>query len=333
MRCLVVGLGSMGRRRVANLVQLRAGEVRGFDARADRREEVTRRFSISCFERFEDGMVWNPDLLAICTPPDDHLPFACAAAREKKHFFTELSINPDGLEDLCRLVDAQGIVAAPSCTARFNPMIMLIRSLITDGTLGRPSNLIAYLGQYLPHWHPWEDYRQFFAARKRTGACRELLAFDMLWLPWALGPVAAISCMRERLGSLDADIDDVYQVLVRFQLGTLAAIQVDAISRIPVRYYRFVSELGVIVWDWTSLYLRVYTASDGKWKEHAAVQGFAGYSVEEVYLEEMRAFLAAVQGERPYPYSLQEDLERVNLLAAIEQSADERVQMLLDANA
>jgi predicted dehydrogenase len=314
----------MGRRRVRNLRQLGVGDVRGFDARADRREQAHRELGLICTDTFEAGLDWRPEVVVVSTPPDDHVSFALAAVDRGIPVFTELSLNPDGLDELRRRAGAGGTLVAPSCTARFNPVIGQIRSLLVDGAIGTPTNVVAYLGQYLPSWHPWEDYRQFFAARRRTGACRELLGFDLLWLPWVLGPVAEVGCMRAALGSLESDIDDVYQVLLRFGGGTLASLQIDAVSRVPVRYYRFVSDAGVIVWDWTTLYLRAYTVADGKWKEYSASEGFAGYSTEDVYTAEMGAFVAAVRGEATFPYTLEEDLARVELMSTIDASADRR---------
>jgi predicted dehydrogenase len=47
MRILIVGLGSMGKRRIRNLNHLGAGEIAGFDLRSDRREEVDATYGIN----------------------------------------------------------------------------------------------------------------------------------------------------------------------------------------------------------------------------------------------------------------------------------------------
>src|SRR5688572_6064219 len=104
-RVLVVGLGSMGKRRVRDLLALKAGEVIGFDPRADRREETTALYGVRTHATFEEAMADDPAALVISTPPSTHVAYALRAARAGKHFFTEASVVNDGLEeliDLCR---------------------------------------------------------------------------------------------------------------------------------------------------------------------------------------------------------------------------------------
>ena len=43
MKFLVIGLGSMGKRRVRNLQYLKAGEIIGFDLREDRCQETEKK--------------------------------------------------------------------------------------------------------------------------------------------------------------------------------------------------------------------------------------------------------------------------------------------------
>lgn len=46
MKFLVVGLGSIGKRRIRNLQYIDAGEIIGFDLRADRCDETKEKFGI-----------------------------------------------------------------------------------------------------------------------------------------------------------------------------------------------------------------------------------------------------------------------------------------------
>ena len=44
--------------------------------------------------------------------------------------------------------------------------------------IGSKSNF----GHFLPNWHPWEDYRKFYASKKETGAAREVVPFELIWI-------------------------------------------------------------------------------------------------------------------------------------------------------
>lgn len=330
MKFLIVGLGSMGKRRTRNLQHLRAGEIIGFDPRPDRREEAAAKHGIRTFADFGEAMSAGPDALIISTPPDRHLEYALAAARAGKHFFTEAGVTDEGLDELEALCAGRPIVAAPSCTLRFNPSIRRLKELVDGGAIGRVLTFTYHCGQYLPDWHPWEDYRTFYVARRATGACREIVPFELVWLTWLFGDVERVSGMRDKLTRLETDIDDAYHLLLRFRSGQLGHLLVDVISRVPYRSLRLLSEDGVITWEWAEKTVRVYRADRKEWREYKEPPGMRveGYVAEDdMYVEEMRAFVAAVRGEAPWPYTLADDRRVLGLLQAAERSSDEGVHV------
>jgi predicted dehydrogenase len=331
MRFLIVGLGSMGKRRIRNLQELQAGEIFGFDIRADRRAEATELYGIETFSDFDEAMDKNPDALIISTPPDKHMQYARVAAERGKHFFTEASVVDDGMEEVMALCEGKALVAAPSCTMRFHPSVRLIKELIEQGEIGDILGLTYHCGQYLPDWHPWEDYRSFYVAQRATGGCREIVPFELVWLIWVLGEVETISCFKDKLSSLDVDIDDLYQMLLRFKRGTIGHLLVDVISRSPYRSCRFISERGVIEWVWSEKQVRVFKADTGEWQNYPEPEGgkTEGSFVAPVgmYVEELNAFVRAAQGEGEYPYTFAEDKRVLNLLYAAEKSSDQHLHL------
>jgi predicted dehydrogenase len=208
---------------------------------------------------------------------------------------------------------------------RFHHSVRLIRDLIQDGVIGQILSYTYHSGQYLPDWHPWEDYRSFYVANRQTGGCREIVPYELCWLVWALGDVEAVACFKGKLTSLAIDIDDVYQMLLRHRQGTLGHVQVDVVARVPYRIGRFLSERGVIEWNWEDHRVRVFDAPSGKWTEYEEPKGTVekGYrAAEDMYREEMRAFVAAIQGEQPWGYTLTDDKNILSLLQTAERSSD-----------
>jgi len=326
MRFLVVGLGSMGKRRIRNLLALGERDLVGFDTRKERRREAVDRYGIRTCEHIEDGMATDPDALIISTPPDQHTPYALLAVREGKHFFTEASVLDDRLAELEAESQRQGVIAAPSCTMRFHPAIRKAKEVLDGGTVGRVCAFTHHFGEYLPRWHPWENYRDFYVSRRPTGGCREIVPFELVWLTWLCGDVEAISAFKGRIGELDVDIDDLYQIILRFQSGCLGHLQVDVLQRVGYRQSRFVCSEGIISWDWDARKLLVYSA-DGCWREHPDT--YNHNSVEGFYIDEIAAFLAAIRGEQPWPYKLSDDRCILSLLRAAERSAETGQHVLL----
>ena len=70
-------------------------------------------------------------------------------------------------------------VVVPGLTDSEAHMLSLIHIL---QEFSRPVNYIYHIGQYLPDWHPWENYKNFFVGDKRTGGVREIFGIDLPWL-------------------------------------------------------------------------------------------------------------------------------------------------------
>jgi predicted dehydrogenase len=333
MRFLIVGLGSMGKRRVRNLQYLRINEIAGFDPRSDRREEANSKYGIPTFENFDNAIEsFHPEALIISTPPDLHVAYAKLALLNNCHFFTEASVVDDEMDQLINLARQRPqLVAAPSCTMRFHPSIQAIKQIVGEGNFGKPLLLTYQSGLWLPDWHPWEDYRSFYVARRQTGACREIVPFELSWLTWLLGPIDFVTGMRGKLSTLDADIDDAYQVLLQFRSGLLGHLLVDVIARAPVRSFRLCSETATIEWDAMLKQVRLFSADTRDWQVITEPEGIQepGYVAtgENLYIEEMRAFVAACEGRQKWGYSLEQDKSMLDLLSAIEQSWDQHTQV------
>lgn len=325
MKFLVVGLGSMGKRRIRNLQQIKAGDILGFDPVKERRREVEKRFNIKTFNSFEEAMKEEPDAIIVSTPPDLHVKYGMEAVKNGKHFFLEASVVDWGMDELIKEVKKRDIVAAPSCTMRFHPSIKMIKQLVEEKSIGVPLMFTYHSGQYLPDWHPWEDYRKFYVAKKETGAAREIVAFELVWLTWIFGEVEEISCFKGKLSKLDVDIDDVYQIIMKFKSGTLGHVLVDVISRIPDRNCKIFGEEGTILWDW-GRGVQVYIARDKSWKAFpeisgTTVEGYAQKIKEEPYVDEISTFVRAIKKEIKYPYTLEEDKKILEILYNAEKSS------------
>jgi predicted dehydrogenase len=331
VKFLVVGLGSMGKRRIRNLQYLRAGTIIGFDIRDDRAKEVEEEYKIRTFINFDDAMKTNPDALIISTPPDLHAKYARIAAMSNKHFFTEVNVVDAGLDELINLCKNRKTVAAPSCTMRFNSSVKRIKEVVDKDEIGRPLAFTYHSGQYLPDWHPWEDYRKFYVAKRETGAAREIVSFELVWLTWIFGGIKTVSCFCGKTSILGIDIDDIYQVLMKFKNGVFGHMQVDVVSRVADRSCKIFGEKGVIFWN-LGENVRVYAAKDKQWrtyqeKKQVNVAGYDERTKEEQYIEEMKQFIKAIKKEEKYPYTLEEDRAVLQILYAAEESSHEQAHV------
>lgn len=324
MRFLQLGLGSMGKRRVRCLQALRAGEIVAFDARPDRRAEAEGLYGIHTVGSFEEGMAEAPDALVISTPPDQHIEYCLAAIGAGKPFFVEetVMLDPGALDPVLAALEATPVVAAPSCTMRYHPAIKYIKAVLDDGAIGRPLAFNATCLSYLPEWHPWERMRDFYVASRVSGGGREMAIFDIDWFEWAFGNVISVMADVRQVGAFPVDIDDTFQMLLRFAGGVSGAFVVSLAFPVGGRSLELSCEGGQIIWDSRTHKVSVYNVAEGKWR-HFIETASRDHSYDRMYIDEIDHFLAAVRGETAYVRDMRDVKRLLEVLCAIEQSAAE----------
>lgn len=326
MKFLVVGLGSMGKRRVRNLQALGMQDVVGFDPRADRRQESASKNGIEVFGNLETAVqAARPDVFVISTPPDLHMHYAYYAMERGIHCFIEASVvEVDKIRQLAGLIKGGATVIAPSCTMRYFPGPRKIKELLKCQAIGKVLNVNYQTGQYLPDWHPWEDIRDFYVSKRETGAAREIVPFELAWLNDLFGTPQALACVKAKLTDMPVDIDDIYHCLMRYGGDVLCNMTVEVISRpSATRDMRILGSEGEIVFSADSNSVRYINTSMKEWEEFKFAQGTVEkqyINPEEPYIAEMRDFVAAVEARNAsvFPNSLEDDCVVLETLYALE---------------
>ena len=326
LAALVVGLGSMGKRRVRNLRALGVGRIIGWDTREDRRREATERYGIELADSFEAGMARRPDVLIISTPPHKHLEFAGAAVQANMHFFMEANSFLEGMAELAAALRGRSIVAAPSRTLGFVEGYQKVKELLDQGLLGPLAGFVHHCGHALPLWHPWEDYRDFYGGwPEAKGAGWDMIGFELCGLTYLFGDVAVLSAMYGKRAGFDTPIDDTFQLLLRFESGALGSSMIDVVSPHAYRTLRAVGEKGIIHYDFEERRVEFFSAETREWTRFEGQRGQVEpmyHAAEEYYIAELGTFLRAVTGEGEYPATFEDELTLMRLVEAVRESQE-----------
>src|SRR5919202_203120 len=189
MKCLVVGLGSIGRRHARNWAALGLGEVLVCREHGKEHPEPLG-VDAQTFGDLDTALAARPDVVLVTNPTSRHIATARRAIQAGAHVLVEkpLGASLDGVDDLLRLAEAKTRVVAVGYNLRFHPGLARLRELLHTGAIGRPLFARAEVGEYLPAWHPWEDYRQSYAARRDLGGGAVLtLSHELDAICWLLG--------------------------------------------------------------------------------------------------------------------------------------------------
>jgi len=329
VRALVIGLGSMGKRRIRNLKALGVGQLAGADPREDRRNEAAASYAVPTFADAQRALrEFAPDIAVISTPPDRHMDYAFLACERRIPCFIEASVvDAARILELHEKTRHEGPFVAPSCTMRYFPGPRRVKQLIGAGAIGKVVNINYHTGQYLKDWHPWEAIEDYYVSKRATGGCREIVPFELTWLNDIFGEPEPVACLRDRIGDLQADIDDIYHFWLRYPGNVTASITVEVLSRpAATREMRVLGTRGLLAFSAEDNAVRVAGIDAPGWTRHELERGTAqsGYiNPEEPYVAEMRDFLAAVESRSPamFPNSLLDDYKVLRILNALEQKS------------
>jgi predicted dehydrogenase len=298
MKFLICGLGSIGRRHLRNLRQLGGQEIILYRTRLSTLpDEDLAGFTV--FTDLDEALEQKPDGVIISNPSALHIPVALAAAKAGAHLLIEkpVSHNLEGIAELAEVMKQQGTRALVGFHFRYHPVLREIKAELESDTLGKPLSASAHWGEYLPGWHPYEDYRKAYAGRADLGGGVTLtLSHPIDYLHWLLGEVNAVSATLSKLSRLEIDVEDNAEITLQFAEGAIGQLHLDYYQR-PTRHTLEIRcAEGSIDWDNGNGTAKVYQASTDSCREFTLPEGFER---NDLFLAEMRHFIEVIQGAQP----------------------------------
>lgn len=323
MKFLVVGLGSMGKRRIRLLKTIKDCEsIIGFDLNQERCTAVEDEYNIKCFNNLEtvNGNLY--DSVVVSTSPLAHYEVIKYAVENKKNVFTEINLIDDWYDEIIDLAKKNNVKIFVSSTLNYRNDISYIKDLVKKS--GNKSSYIYHVGQYLPDWHPWESYKNFFVSDKRTNGCREILAIDLPWIYKTFGDIESVYSTHCKMSNLELSYDDTYTVVINHKNGNRGCVLVDVVSRKAVRTLEVVNEDFHINWEGKPDSLMVYnpvTKETNNISTYNIIDKNNNYSaniIENAYLDELLSFVEYVKNNKKPIYDFDDDKKVITLIDRIE---------------
>lgn len=322
MKVIVIGLGSMGKRRIRLLLEHKDIEIFGIDSQIERCNEVKEKFGLKCYASISDAVTAESiEAALICTSPLSHSAIIKECLQNNLHVFTEINLVSDGYEENMKLANEKELVLFLSSTFLYKKETQTIIDKVKDNN--SKVNYIYHVGQYLPDWHPWESYNNYFIGNPRTNGCREIMAIDMPWLWMAFGPVKKVQAIKSKNSELNINYNDNYLIMLEHESGAKGTFAVDVITRKATRRLEVFGENLQLSWNGTADSLFIYDFEEKVMKlisfedasEH--VDGYADFVTENPYREEINAYLAQIANPQIKPaWDFEKDL---SLLAYIDE--------------
>jgi predicted dehydrogenase len=340
MRFLIAGLGGIGQRHVRNLrnlvgpeAEILAYRVRGESPAltdslgVDPGASLDDRYGLRVFTDLDAALGEGPDAVLVCNPSSLHVSTALQAAQAGCALFIEkpLSNTNDGVHELIELVEANHLAALVGYQMRFHPCLLRVRELLQAGTIGRVVAVRIQVGEYLPGWHTYEDYRHMYASRADLGGGVILSQIHELdYVYWLFGMPTRVFALGGHLTRLEVDVEDTASILLEcFVDGRPVPVHVhqDYIQRPPSRTCEVIGDAGKILVDLHQLTVTVFDA-DGNLTESSSQPGFER---NKLFLDEMRHFLACLEGRETPRVSVRDGARSLAIALAAKKSIETRL--------
>ena len=322
---LVIGLGSMGKRRIRCLQALGIDQqnIWGMDARKDRCLEAKEKYNVAIANIEENIDFSEIRAIIVSLPPNKHFEGVEIAIKHNKPVFVEASVI---LKEVNRIKErnTENIFIAPSCTFLFHPVVRKIKEIIESKTYGKICNFSYHRGQYLPDWHPWENVREFYVGNRETGGAREIVPYELTWITSLFGYPKEIKGYFRKTMDLDCDIEDSYVCSLDYA-NMVGSLLVDVVGRNALRNLVINFEYAQLQWRCDRNQLEIYDSKSNDWKsiEIGRLIHEKGYSKninENMYIDEIKSFLDGIENAQRYPNTIDKDLAVLRLLEELEDS-------------
>lgn len=320
MKILIAGFGSIGRRHFRNLLALGEQDLLFLrTGQSTLQDDEIAGYPVET--KIDKALAHRPDAVIVTNPTALHLDVAIPAAEAGCHLFLEkpLSHSLRRLDLLENALERGGGRVFVGFQYRFHPGLLKIKDLLTQQELGKPLSVRVQWGEFLPGWHPWEDYRKGYSARKDLGGGVVLtLCHPLDYLRWLLGEVRALWAFVGHHSGLGLDVEDTAEIGLHFNQGTLGSVHLDYNQRPPSHHLELVCAGGTIRWDNATGGVEVYGAALETWTTHELPTAFER---NQLFLSEMAHFLRVAQGLEPSKCDLMDGVKSLELALAVHTSS------------
>ena len=331
MKFLIAGLGSIGRRHFRNLIALGEkdvvllrthkatlpdDELAGFPVETDIHEALKKH---------------KPDGVVVANPTALHLDIAIPAAEAGCAILLEKPISDslDRLDVLQQTAQKNGNKILVGFQFRYHPTLNKARELIQANAIGKVLTVHAHWGEYLPQWHPWEDYRQSYAARADLGGgVIRTLTHPLDYLRYLVDEVDSLWSFNGHISPLELDVEDVAEIGLKFSNGAIGGVHLNYIQRPPRHTLEIAGTQGTLRWDNADGVLQLQKspapfASYSDLPPAPVIESFSppeGFERNQLFLSQTRHFIETAKGESEPVCRLEDGIMALRLALAARES-------------
>ena len=319
IKILVVGYGSIGRIHVDNFLEFKDVRIIVYTKRNDL--QALKKKGVKISNSLTECLKENPDVGIIANETSLHVPIAIKLAKEGLDLFLEkpLSNSLKDVEKLRTIIKKKKLITQMGCNLRFHPCIKKIKSMIEQQKIGKIISAQVQTCSYLPDYHPWEDYRKGYAARKDLGGGVLLTQIHEIdYMYWLFQEVENVISMSGKLSDLDITAEDYVSSLLKFKNKIIGELHMDYFQRPDFRSCKIRGTKGEIYWNSDNNSVNIYRMDKKRWKTELEVKN---YQRNFSYAEQLKHFLKCVKQRKETINDIEQGIATLKIVLAMKKAS------------
>lgn len=323
MKISIVGTGSIGKRHLKNCITLKnelgISEIRCFDEKSSLLQEIKQEMPDVILTNDIKSAVDGVDAVFICVPTSLHIPVISEISKICScHIYLEKPVSHtlSGCDELIYKQKKSNKVLAVGYMLPKHPVLLEIKKLLSDNIAGRILSVRAESGFYLPKWHPWENYKDFYMSWK-TGGGGALLdsSHEINYLQWLFGDISEVQGFYGKVSDLEITSDDLAVAIFHFKNGIIGQLHLDLLQFDESRYCKIIGTEAVLIGDLIKNEIKYSHKNNETWKKINVKVDF-----DEIYYNQLKNFIAACNGKEYNLITGEESVKTLQVVEAIRKS-------------
>jgi hypothetical protein len=316
----VIGLGSIATRHRSNLKAIYPNCLTYVMSSSGR---VPTEYIDNCdhiVNSLEEIIAKQPVMAIVASPAPFHAKHAIPLVEAGIPVLIEKPITATH-EELSRLIDAIDNHSTPVAIGyclRYLPSMMKVKDLLEKEALGHLYNADINVGQFLPDWRPNKDYRDSVSANRELGGGVLLeLSHEFDYAHWILGNLNVEYAILRSSKELNLAVEDIADVVLTNQQGTVCNIHLDFLQRVPQRTCSIIGSKGRI--DWNLIENSVELSNvDGSHTVYSDPQ----WDKNQMYLSMINDFDSMIKGEHHQCVNVDDAAKVIKTIDSIKKQAN-----------
>jgi len=307
-KILICGLGSIGQRHALNLINLGYDNLILYrEKKINKLDHKLRKYLI--VNKVSGAIKQKPVIALICNTSDKHLSTAIHLAKNNIHLFIEkpAGIQKNKFKTLIKICRKNKIINMVGYMMRFHPAIAVIKKILDKRENGPFFYFRSEWGEFLPNWHPKENYKKSYAANKKMGGDIGLtLSHDLDLAKFFFGEIQKVIKLNQSNKILKINAESITDYFIYFKKKINGFIHLDYLQKNNSRIWKIVGANNQIFFDY---YKNKLTFNKGN---KTKIYNFRKFNRNKLFQDEIKYFIKCVKNNRKIDNDVEQSYKLLN---------------------